>query len=270
MLHKQFKTIEPSVPGALYRLLMRQDDVSYLREQNGIIGFELDFKANQSLAGFALIAIKKHTILAYRNEHKEQLIIFPSLEMLFDTSYELLPLRVTKKLYTNDNFDGEIIQKGRLKDVVRDLTPPQKNVEMSDHALRTLQNALNRGEQLVGEITEEFSHDLPDHLDEPEFEEPQFDEPYFEDYDNYQEVDNYEDYTEFMDELESSPADQILNNVFKDMNEIINQAVLLGANKDRLILIQNALMMQAKGASTSVIIKSFQQLVAKAFREGKL
>jgi len=65
---------------------MRDDDVAYLRDGDGIIGFEI-LPDSKPISGFALIGMRKHTILSFRGEEKPlRLIIFPSMDKLFDPS----------------------------------------------------------------------------------------------------------------------------------------------------------------------------------------
>ena len=78
------------------------------------------------------IGIQKHTILAYRSDLHEpkKLVLFPSMNKLFNESYGLLSLFVTKTEYASDDFKGRVISKGLLKDVIADLTQPAKQVEL--------------------------------------------------------------------------------------------------------------------------------------------
>lgn len=132
-LLEQLNDINPSVPDALFRRLLREDELGYLRESDRtIIGFEVDLENSIPLSGFAKIGIQKHTILAYRSDLHEpkKLVLFPSMNKLFNESYELLSLFVTKTEYASDDFKGRVISKGLLKDVIADLTPPAKQVEL--------------------------------------------------------------------------------------------------------------------------------------------
>ena len=86
-LLEQLTDINPSVPDALFRRLLRDDELGYLRESdNSIIGFEVDLENSVPLSGFAKIGIQKHTILAYRSDLHElkKLILFPSMNKLFN------------------------------------------------------------------------------------------------------------------------------------------------------------------------------------------
>ena len=132
-LLEQLNDINPSVPDALFRRLLRDDELGYLRESdNSIIGFEVDLEESVPLSGFAKIGIQKHTILAYRSDLHElkKLILFPSMNKLFNDSYGLLGLTVIKTEYSSDSFKGKVLDRGLLQDVIADLTPPAKQVEL--------------------------------------------------------------------------------------------------------------------------------------------
>lgn len=132
-LFEQLTDINPSVPDALFRRLLRDDELGYLRESdNSIIGFEVDLENSVPLSGFAKIGIQKHTILAYRSDLHEpkKLILFPSMNKLFNDSYGLLGLTVIKTEYSSDSFKGKVLDRGLLQDVIADLTPPAKQVEL--------------------------------------------------------------------------------------------------------------------------------------------
>ena len=132
-LLEQLNDINPSVPDALFRRLLRDDELGYLRESdNSIIGFEVDLEQSIPLSGFAKIGIQKHTILAYRSDLHEpkRLILFPSMNKLFNDSYGLLGLTVIKTEYSSDSFKGKVLDRGLLQTVIADLTPPAKQVEL--------------------------------------------------------------------------------------------------------------------------------------------
>lgn len=128
----QIRELAPSAKEPLFRRLLVVESLSYLREKNTIIGFEVDTNANQALSGFTLIAIQKHTIYAYCADLHEapRLILFPPLEKLFDPAFELLGLHVIKRRFTSSTFQGQRIGSGTLESLVRDLTPPQKEVDV--------------------------------------------------------------------------------------------------------------------------------------------
>ena len=132
-INEQIKTLNPSVAPALFRRLMRDDDVAYLRDGDGIIGFEV-LPDSKPISGFALIGMRKHTILSFRGEKKPlKLIIFPSMDKLFNPSMELLTLSAKKVFIESDTFNGEILGEGTVAELSRELTPPEKDVELPDN-----------------------------------------------------------------------------------------------------------------------------------------
>lgn len=168
-IKEQLTHINPSVPDAFYRRLLREDNLSYLRENmNSIIGFEIDLNKSCALSGYALIAIKKHSILAYRSDlhEKKKLIIFPSLEKLFDSSFELLNLTVTKSLYNSYSFKGKPLEHGQLKDVVKDLTPAIEDVDLPQNVSEKMMSTmLQTKESLILEDRKNFGSSKVDVID---------------------------------------------------------------------------------------------------------
>lgn len=144
---EQIKEIDPSDKAALFRRLLYQKDLGYLRDKNGdkkIIGFNVQLDQQAELSGFTIIAIQKHTILAYKSDlgEDEKLILFPSLDKLSDPSFEMDNLEVTREIYSDDSFNGQVVSKGTLSEVTRDLLPPYKKVEVSDDFGESLTNSL--------------------------------------------------------------------------------------------------------------------------------
>lgn len=132
VLETQIRTLPPSAKEPLFRRLMVDESLAYLREKNHIIGFELDLEVDQELFGFTLIAIQKHTIYAYCSDlhEKPKLILFPPLEKLFDPEFGLLDLAVVKRRFGNSKFTGPKLGSGPLRTLVKDLTPPEKEVDI--------------------------------------------------------------------------------------------------------------------------------------------
>ena len=52
------------------------------------------------------------------------------MDKLFDEAFELLDLTVIKQEFTNSDFKGNVLDKGVLRRVVSDLTPPLRSVEL--------------------------------------------------------------------------------------------------------------------------------------------
>ena len=148
-LESQIKELEPSVKDALFRRLLFAEDLAWLRDekkQNSVIGFEVDLDG-QELPGFSLIAIRRHTVIAFVSDRDEtpRLILFPALETLFDPGFELLYLNVTRKEFRDATFEGQPTGHGRFGDMVKDLTPPNRRMDIPDTVV----------EQIAGIIEEE-------------------------------------------------------------------------------------------------------------------
>lgn len=143
-IRQQLQTIYPSVKDALFRRLLTQEDLGYLRKDNTIIGFEVVLDQPNDLSGYAIIAIQKHTILAYNSDMDEEprLILFPSMDKLEDPDFALLDLVVERKIFDSDDFVGRQVQKGTLRDVSKDLIPPFKQVEVSDEMAEEMNKAM--------------------------------------------------------------------------------------------------------------------------------
>lgn len=218
-LLEQLTDINPSVPDALFRRLLRDDELGYLRESdNSIIGFEVDLENSVPLSGFAKIGIQKHTILAYRSDLHEpkKLILFPSMNKLFNDSYGLLGLTVIKTEYSSDSFKGKVLDRGLLQDVIADLTPPAKQVELPQgltdaivEAMIDAGNSLNketRRTRLSDPVTSTAISNEPETIPTQDMEDIPFvfmdDDPVFFDEFSTDTADN----PVFMDEYSDEPA----------------------------------------------------------------
>ena len=221
VLLEQVSELPPSAKEPLFRRLLVEDGLSYLREKSGaIIGFEVDLTKEQTLSGFTLIAIQKHTVFAYRSDLGEppRLVLFPPLDKLFDPAFELLDLYVTKKRFTDSKFVGTKITSGTLQDLVKDLTPPQKQVDLPDMMVAAMtkhMEEIQQGREKVEvpkapdpvpeepeTVTERYAEDpgFAQEFDEDDayecFEENTyegFDEGFDEGYDDYSGYDTYEE-----------------------------------------------------------------------------
>lgn len=270
----QYKTLDPSVAGATYRRLQRDDDVNYLREQDGIIGFEVNLKQDRLLSGFTLIGIKKHTILAYRREDGYQLVLFPGLSKLFDESFGLMDLEVAKRFYPNDSFKGKLLGRGPLREMIRDLTPPMKQVDLPEFF--QFKDRINSDVDIdttsqTQVVPDEPTHDLfgeaPDFEDVPDFgETPDFtDAPSFDDTPDFM-----EDSFAVEDEFEEiSVAEQLELMHFESPHAVIDTAVGFGADRARLINILNALLNKHHDKGERILAAALQDIVIRLFKEGR-
>lgn len=141
---EQINAIDPSVKDALFRRLLYEQSLAYLRQNDKeIIGFDLDLERNNSLAGYTVIAIQKHTIIACKSDLNERpkLILFPDEAKSVDPEFQLNDLYVRKTIYRDDSFEGEVIAEGKFKDVVQDLLPSAEDDSLDnidfDHLFNT-------------------------------------------------------------------------------------------------------------------------------------
>ena len=145
-LETQIKSIDPSAKDALFRRLLYEQSLAYLRpNKNEIIGFNVDLSNNNLLAGYAIIAIQKHTILAYKSDLDEQpkLILFPTIDKLRDPEFDLMRLNVERTVYDDDTFTGTIQKTGTLNDVARDLLPPFADAQISNDDAKAFGESLH-------------------------------------------------------------------------------------------------------------------------------
>lgn len=145
-LETQIKSIDPSAKDALFRRLLYEQSLAYLRpNKNEIIGFNVNLSNNDLLAGYAIIAIQKHTILAYKSDLDEQpkLILFPTIDKLRDPEFDLMRLNVERTVYDDDTFTGKLQKTGTLNDVARDLLPPFADVQISNDDAKAFGESLH-------------------------------------------------------------------------------------------------------------------------------
>jgi hypothetical protein len=289
----QIKELAPSAKEPLFRRLMVEESLAYLREKQGIIGFELDLQVDQSLSGFALIGIQKHTIYAYCSDLQEspKLILFPSLEKLFDPAFELLDLHVVKKVYTDSQFKGMKLSSGPLSKLVKDLTPPMKKVDIPESvadAMSKQMQSIETGGTVVqmGEEREEVPVKVTEQTPvveepvvEPMYEEPMEDQlnagfvedenPYdgFEEngydayggYDDYDAYDSYDAYEEPLIEepIEEEPVEDERSTILKSQD-----FDSLGAVSDFVYLKLGV----SKPLATTVVNRALQSNVSPEYR----
>lgn len=260
-LEEQIRELSPTVKDALYRRLMFAEDLAWLRNEKRkgkVIGFEVDLDG-QELSGFALIAIQRHTVIAFVSERNEQprLILFPALEILFDPGFELLDLNVTRKEFSDSAFNGVPDGHGRFGDMVKDLTPPERRMDIPDIVVAQMADNIKKEEEQEKpqeqkeavispapavprpQPVQQQTEKSPDPgYEEDEYEEgpPEgFDEE--QDFDNYQEPGAYDDDEGYYDEepdnepdnepdeeqeqpAELSRSDQLRAQTFNSLSEI--------------------------------------------------
>lgn len=271
---EQIKTVNPSVAPALFRLLMREESVAYLRENNGIIGFEIK-PDSEEIAGFALIGMRKRTVLAYRSEDtKPRLIIFPSMDKLFNHSFGLLGLSAKKVFIKSDDFRGKVLDEGVIADLVRDLTPPEKNVELPDQVTEQMIRIMISEHSDQEEEDLESAHASPERFkpigssttaptgashqtpvdDQPT--EPK-ENPYF------NQSPSGVDSVTLID-----PHQQVESRSFPNEHSIIDYVTMeFGVPRELLMKLLNALLVKTQGLSSEKRTHQFKQLVAKLLKE---
>lgn len=267
-LESQIRELSPSVKDALYRRLMFMEDLAWLRDEkksNTVIGFEVDLE-DQELSGFSLIAIQRHTVIAYVSDRDEnpRLILFPTLDILFDPGFELLNLIVTKKEFKDAAFQGVPLGHGRFGDMVKDLTPPERKVDISDTVMEQISSIIKQEETAMpakAAVSKPASKPvMPEPIAETESEpayEPEYedgppegfdDEP--DDFDDFEEpgyddYDDYEDYGGPDDEpvRELTRTEKLKAQTFNSLNEVIDFVVMnLGVNRTLAVTLANKAM----------------------------
>lgn len=271
---EQIKTVNPSVAPALFRLLMREESVAYLRENNGIIGFEIK-PDSEEIAGFALIGMRKRTVLAYRSEDtKPRLIIFPSMDKLFNHSFGLLGLSAKKVFIKSDDFRGKVLDEGVIADLVRDLTPPEKNVELPDQVTEQMIRIMISEHSDQEEEDLESAHASPERFkpigssttapigaspQTPVDDQPTAPEenPYF------NPIPSGVDSVAPID-----PHQQVESRSFPNEHSIIDYVTMeFGVPRELLMKLLNALLVKTQGLSSEKRTHQFKQLVAKLLKE---
>lgn len=272
-LESQIRELSPSVKDALFRRLLFAEDLAWLRDEkkkDRVIGFEVELDG-QELSGFALIAIQRHTVIAFVSDRDEspRLILFPTLETLFDPGFELLNLIVTRKEFKDATFHGISNGHGRFGDMVKDLTPPNRKVDIPDTVVEQMAGSIAREEaeqqpEPIQFVSPAPSVPKPAPVKEPE--EPSYEEePYeegppegfdeepdnFEDFQEpgYDDYDDYSGYEEPEPELEPEPkkelsrSEKLKAQTFGSLNEVIDFTVMkLGINRPLAVTLANKAM----------------------------
>lgn len=275
-LESQIRELSPSVKDALFRRLLFAEDLAWLRDEkkkDRVIGFEVELDG-QELSGFALIAIQRHTVIAFVSDRNEspRLILFPTLETLFDPGFGLLNLIVTRKEFKDATFHGISNGHGRFGDMVKDLTPPNRKMDIPDTVVEQMAGSIAREEaeqqpEPVQQVSPAPSVPKPAPVKEQEvLEDPSYEEePYeegppegfdeepdnFEDFQEpgYDDYDDYSGYEEPEPELEPEPkkelsrSEKLKAQTFGSLNEVIDFTVMkLGINRPLAVTLANKAM----------------------------
>ena len=290
-LKEQIKAIGPSVPDALYRLINSNVRYAYLKTGRGIIGFEVNLTKNEPLNGFCLIALKKHNIHAFKSDlrDKPKLVLFPTIENMSDPEYGIRELYVRKCEFFDDTFsDFKVLDTGELGEVIKDLLPPMRRVNLPDFSgvdkdaileeverdrkmikkEKSKSNEIPKTEENPGDYSpalDEFPEDLPDDLS---FEEP--------DFDGFEESSFDEDFMAEMEEEQASmvtktPAERLTEGDFSTLTEVQDFCIMeFGTPRPKITALLNAILFKTSGKPESVQLKLFIELLCKAYNGGQL
>ena len=285
-LETQIQELSPSVKDALFRRLLYADNLAWLRNEkkkNQVIGFEVDLE-DQELSGFALVAIQRHTIIAYVSDRGEspRLILFPTLETLFDPGFELLDLVVTRKEFADASFKGRETGHGRFGDMVKDLTPPNRKMDIPETVVEQMAAQMEEEEErpqasepiiqkepeTVPKKPEPILEDIPEEEAPPEEfldEEDDFEDPGYGSYDDYDDYDDYEDGPA----AEPSKSEILASQTFTSLSDVVDFVVLkLGVRRDVALTLANKVMQSqvAPKQRPALAVKLF----CKLFDEGRI
>lgn len=296
-VNQQLENIDPSVKDALFRRIMSEEDLGYLREDDSIIGFELDLESSKPLSGYTIVAVQKHTILGYRSDLNEakKLILFPSMEKITDLAFDLQSLMVTKCLYRDYSFDGKHISHGLLGEVANDLIPPYKAVEVSDDMAQSMINTLREStlhapsrpapaHKSTSENVSDASYepDLADELpvDSPfdiPFEDAPMDVPFDDGFDDVP-FDNYDEAPIEAPIIDSSVPDkpkesdnalELKSQSFTQLSQVSDYVIIhMGVSKDFSTNVINAALNATSERATQIEVAVL--LFVKLFNENKI
>lgn len=287
-LKEQIKAIGPSVSDALYRLINSNVRYAYLKTGRGIIGFEVNLTKNEPLNGFCLIALKKHNIHAFKSDlrDKPKLVLFPTIENMSDPEYGIRELYVRKCEFFDDTFsDFKVLDTGELGEVIRDLLPPIRRINLPDFSgldKDAILEEVERDRKMIkkenpksneipktGEnyspASDEFPEDLPDELP---FEEP--------DFDGFEESSFDEDFMAEMEEEQASmvtktPAEILTEGEFSTLTEVQDFCIMeFGTPRSKVTALLNAILFKTSGKPESLQLKLFIELLCKGYNGGQL
>ena len=142
---QQFALLYPSIPDALFRRLMMDETVAFLRDDKTIYGFRLTTE-DKPLPGLVQIAVSKQHILAYVTAH--EVILFPTVEVLGDATYQFDTVEVEKVRVLNDQFEFEPIRRGTLAYLASEYLPPYKVLDVSEETLEKMMVALTSADNI--------------------------------------------------------------------------------------------------------------------------
>ena len=142
---QQFALLYPSIPDALFRRLMMDETVAFLRDDKTIYGFRLTVD-DKPLPGLVQIAVSKQHILAYVTS--QEVILFPTVDVLGDATYQFDTVEVEKVRVLNDKFEFEPIRRGTLAYLASEYLPPYKVLDVSEETLEKMMVALTSADNI--------------------------------------------------------------------------------------------------------------------------
>ena len=142
---QQFALLYPSIPDALFRRLMMDETVAFLRDDKTVYGFRLTID-DKPLPGLVQIAVSKQHILAYVTS--QEVILFPTVEVLGDATYQFDTVEVEKVRVLNDKFEFEPIRRGTLAYLASEYLPPYKVLDVSEETLEKMMVALTSADNI--------------------------------------------------------------------------------------------------------------------------
>ena len=142
---QQFALLYPSIPDALFRRLMMDETVAFLRDDKTIYGFRLTID-DKPLPGLVQIAVSKQHILAYVTS--QEVILFPTVDVLGDATYQFDTVEVEKVRVLNDRFEFEPIRRGTLAYLASEYLPPYKVLDVSEETLEKMMVALTSADNI--------------------------------------------------------------------------------------------------------------------------
>lgn len=147
---QQFALLYPSIPDALFRRLMMDETVAFLKDGKTIFGFRLTVD-DDPLPGLVQIAVSKQHILAYVTP--KEVILFPTVDVLSDNTYQFDTITVEKVRVLNDTFAFEPIQRGTVAQLASEYLPPYKALDVSEETLEKMMVALTTSADNISAMT---------------------------------------------------------------------------------------------------------------------
>ena len=283
---QQFALLYPSIPDALFRRLMMDETVAFLRDDKTIYGFRLTTE-DKPLPGLVQIAVSKQHILAYVTA--QEVILFPTVDVLGDATYQFDTVEVEKVRVLNDKFEFEPIRRGTLAYLASEYLPPYKVLDVSEETLEKMMVALTSADKIhayMGEYPEEYPEAYPEYMedtypdDDAEYPDDDYavDEP---DVDTQEEPADVEPdeqeqpKTPNMDAIRKERSRKLMEQweleMFHTANDVERFAILnLGVPSDTYNMLLNVLV-RASGTfkSEAMLVEGIVKLLARAIEAGK-